>query len=131
MVPLNKVAGLGLSLIFASLAPAAPTPAEALGEADAICRGDNGALYQKLGQITARAHCLAPVCAGVVEEKPIGGTGGIGKGADERLLSRRIYQFISNNEPSQIRIAAQFHAGVFGKPFVQLQLAFVFRSAWK
>src|SRR2546423_999149 len=45
MVPLNKVAGLGLSLIFASVAPASPTPAEALREADAICRGDNGALW--------------------------------------------------------------------------------------
>ena len=45
MVPLKKVAGLGLSLIFASLAPAARSPAEALGEADAICRGDNGVLW--------------------------------------------------------------------------------------
>jgi hypothetical protein len=45
MLPLKKVSGLALSLVFTSGALAAPTPAEALREADAICRGDNGALW--------------------------------------------------------------------------------------
>lgn len=45
MVSPKKVTGLVLSLIFASLGQAASTPADALREADVICRGDNGALW--------------------------------------------------------------------------------------
>ncbi|HEX8898583.1 MAG TPA: hypothetical protein VF751_07795 [Chthoniobacterales bacterium] len=45
MARLKKASWVALSLIFASIACAAPTPAEALREADAICRRDNGALW--------------------------------------------------------------------------------------
>ena len=45
MAPLEKAASLWLGLIFASIAHAAPTAAEALREADAICRRDSGELW--------------------------------------------------------------------------------------
>jgi hypothetical protein len=45
MVSPKRAASLALSLVFASIAEAAPTPAEVLREADAICRRDNGALW--------------------------------------------------------------------------------------
>src|SRR6476620_10175796 len=45
MASLKKLAGLGVSLVIASIAPAAPTPTEALREANAICGGDNGKLW--------------------------------------------------------------------------------------
>jgi hypothetical protein len=41
----EKTAWLALSLLFATIAHGALTPAQALREADAICRGDNGALW--------------------------------------------------------------------------------------
>jgi hypothetical protein len=45
MAPSKKTAWLALGFMFASIARGTPTPAEALREADAICRADNGALW--------------------------------------------------------------------------------------
>jgi hypothetical protein len=45
MAPPDKAAWLALGFLFVSSASAAPTPADALREADAVCRGDDGALW--------------------------------------------------------------------------------------
>ena len=79
---------------------------------------------QERGQIGAIGlEFRAPARPGLVEEKAVGRSGGVGEGADERWLGRRVGQLVRDDVAARIRASAQADSGVFGEPFVQFERA--------